>query len=378
MNPFKYLIQIILVLSPILAAVIPQEPRNTTSLIGHLFQYPDEASLFKTTFSEKTDATLLTRELLKANVLQSLGIPGSFFNLIDSEPIFLPFNTKGLFLFQMHDSVYINKQKLEILMPFDVDGRYRLKDLQLLLPNSLLVKYGISPQDQFKSKGLFRESKEPLTVDIPLLVLFFEEDTSTAKDASKLFFDMFTKSWISSQDPVNLMHSIFCSVNHKTVSSACLKIHESNQQLVIIPAFRNDSGTEFNYNGFFTPVLRKRDAISPMEFKIQVDNSKPLVNKNHCTNITECFKEEAYVVIPATSFEKIDGMFGAPEAPRNPQYSQIIFPDLVHINDDFLKASLKKRSDMEYSKGCSPVSWSNFFRYTLFGKPRRFCSESLN
>lgn len=352
---------ILLVLIGIVAcAVIPERFRSKSVICpSNISILKDEYTLYSTQYDLNTTGILLDHQDLVRNKLQDLHIPGSYFSLYSPDEkspdsFFLPFNTRGLFLLEMEHPVIVSDNQLSMMMPFDFDGRYRLKNTQLLLPKRFLERYDIVPDsDSFNNtilKGaIYRNSMASLDFDMPLLIFHLEEDPDASRGASRLFFDMLTTSWIQSEDPLNIVHSIFCSLSKKSDAGACLRIDDDDKRLIVYPAYSSTNSKMLNYNAFFKPLLEKRenDQVNGtiFEFKDFDSNTPDDVSPSK--------------VIPLLGI----GLNNRQPPPRNPHYSQVIYPDLVHIS---------VRSD---ESRCEPVTWANLFRRTLFGT--KLCSEDV-
>lgn len=108
----------------------------------------DEMQLYSKEYNEKASAVLISYEELSKNKLQSLGISGSILSVLTkgietSDNFFLPFNSKSVFMLETESSVLIGKDNISMMMPFDINGDYLLKDVNLLIPRSFLNRYGL-------------------------------------------------------------------------------------------------------------------------------------------------------------------------------------------------------------------------------------------
>lgn len=351
----------------------------------------DEMQLYSKEYNEKASAVLLSYEELSKNKLQSLGVSGSILSVLTkgietSDNFFLPFNSKSVFMLETESSVLIGKDNISMMMPFDINGDYLLKDVNLLIPRSFLNRYGLwnltrPGGHEIFDGAFFRNESKPLNFDSPVLIMIFKEDNSLTKGMSKMFFDKFALIWVNSRDSTDLLHSVFCSVHGNSTFGACLKVNDGNRQIFVYPSYTSLQKREINFNGFFGPFLVKREVqdsntndpdfaegqSTKEVFEIQLDDSEPQANENSYANITDCLQNGEPV---ALNDVETDDEFEIPanRPPRNPHYSQVIYPDLVHVNS----LSLSKRGQKETN--CEPITWTNLFRHALFGSPSNFCT----
>jgi len=400
MFPRIFIYSIVLI-SICTAAVIPLIDPDRTS--NHDLSEPkfpekrpfmnDEMQLYSKEYNEKASAVLLSYEELSKSRLKSLGVSGSIMNVLTkgvetSDSFFLPFNSKSVFLLETESSVLIGKDNLSMMMPFDINGDYLLKDVNLLIPRSFLIRYGLwnltrPGGDEIFNGALFRNESKPLNFDSPVLIMMFKEDKSLTKGMSKIFFDKFALTWVNSRDPDDLLHSVFCSVNGNSSFGACLRIADSNKQIFVYPSYTSLQKKEVNFNGFWGPFLVKREDEDPMTygknqdlakqhstkeaFEIQFDDSEPQVNENSYDNNTDCLQNREPFEFNAVDADN-ESELPTNRPPRNPHYSQIIYPDLVHVSS----VGLTRRGQEE--DNCEPITWTNLFRHALFGNPSNFCT----
>ncbi|KAF6013497.1 hypothetical protein HII13_001313 [Brettanomyces bruxellensis] len=157
----------------------------------------DEMQLYSKEYNEKASAVLLSYEELSKNKLQSLGISGSILSVLTkgietSDNFFLPFNSKSVFMLETESSVLIGKDNISMMMPFDINGDYLLKDVNLLIPRSFLNRYGLwnltrPGGHEIFDGAFFRNESKPLNFDSPVLIMIFKEDNSLTKGMSKMF-----------------------------------------------------------------------------------------------------------------------------------------------------------------------------------------------
>lgn len=264
----------------------------------------DEMQLYSKEYNEKASAVLLSYEELSKNKLQSLGVSGSILSVLTkgietSDNFFLPFNSKSVFMLETESSVLIGKDNISMMMPFDINGDYLLKDVNLLIPRSFLNRYGLwnltrPGGHEIFDGAFFRNESKPLNFDSPVLIMIFKEDNSLTKGMSKMFFDKFALTWVNSRDSTDLLHSVFCSVHGNSTFGACLKVNDGNRQIFVYPSYTSLQKREINFNGFFGPFLVKREVqdsntndpdfaegqSTKEVFEIQLDDSEPQANEN--------------------------------------------------------------------------------------------------
>lgn len=315
---------------------------NETTRITALENYEDTYNDFSYEYSnDKTTAILLSKEVIKANIIKKLGIKGTHFRLpsLNKEPSFFPLNTKPMFIFNLKEQIIIDQSKLVGSIPFKLNENYQVEDYNILIPISYMQDLKVSSiyledvLNECKNKILFYN--QPLSSTTPLLITMINEidnyNGSTDKKDTKLlnlFFELVSKNlfYLSSTQSIDLLESIFCFTNNifkhdNDNKSFCLNIVE-NGKLINLSSFF-DLSNKIDFNHITRSPLTKRDlnssqidiqfidsnsinfntsakeinfADNGLSFKIQVGDENLTPYKNSFKNITKCLEEEEYQI----------------------------------------------------------------------------------